>query len=157
MSAELRRSRNGRRAVSSVEPNESPVGSEGTAPKTGPTGRPRTGTVETVLLQDGSVSIRGRFSHEGERHRVASGRDVEGWTEQRGGQELKNIYAQLEAGIPVEQILARYEPAPVPALSDYRAGVLFDLYASRWLERMRIGEIGEAPLADLESPRRWTF
>jgi integrase len=26
--------------------------------------------------------------------------------------------------------------------------VLFDLYASRWLERMRIGEIGEAPLAD---------
>jgi hypothetical protein len=26
--------------------------------------------------------------------------------------------------------------------------MLFDVYASRWLERMRIGEIGEAPLAD---------
>jgi hypothetical protein len=116
MSAELRRSRNGRRAVPSVEPNKSD-GSEGIAPKTGATGRPKTGTVEMVPLQDGSVSIRGRFSHKGERYRVAFGRDVEGWTEQRGGQELKNIYAQLEAGIPVEQILARYEPAPVPALS----------------------------------------
>ncbi len=149
MSAELRRSRNGRRAVPSVESNESvPVESTGTAPKTGATGRPRTGTVETVPLKDGSVSIRGRFQHKGERYRAAFGRDVEGWTEQRGRQELKNIHAQLDAGIPIEQILARYEPAPLPAPSDYRPGVLFDLYASRWLKRMRIGEIGEAPLAD---------
>jgi integrase len=146
MSAELRQSRTGRRAVPSVVPNES-APAESTAPKAPTRGRPKTGTVETVPLQDGSVSIRARFSHKGERYRVVFGRDVEGWTEQRGHQELKNIYAQLDAGIPVEQILARYEPAPLPALSNYRPGVLFDLYASRWLERMRIGEIGDAPLA----------
>lgn len=155
MSAELRRSRNGRRTVPSVAPNESaPAESEGTAPKTGGTGRPITGAIETIRLQDGSVSVRARFRHKGERYRVTFGRDVEGWTEARGRQELKNIYAQLDAGIPIEQILARYEPAPSPALSDYRAGVLFDLYASRWLERMRIGEIGESPLAD--KPMRTT-
>lgn len=149
MSAELRRSRDGRRAVPRVAPNESaPAESKGTAPKTGGAGRPITGAIETIRLQDGSVSVRARFRHTGERYRVTFGRDVEGWTEQRGRQELKNIYAQLDAGIAIEQILARYESAPPPALSDYRAGELFDLYASRWLERMRIGEIGEAPLAD---------
>ena len=78
-----------------------------------------------VPLQDGSVSVRGRFSHKGERYRAVFGRDVEGWTEQRGRQELKNIHAQLDAGIPIEQILARYEPAVPPTLSDYRPGVAF--------------------------------
>ncbi len=100
-----------------------------------------------IPLHDGSVSVRGRFRHKGERYRATFGRDVEGWTERRGRQELKNIHAQLDAGISIEQILARYDPAPLPDLHDHRPGLLFDLYASRWLERMRIGEIGEAPLA----------
>jgi integrase len=111
-------------------------------------GRPKTGSVEMVPLRDGSVNVRARFSHEGERYRIVFGRDVEGWTEQRGRQELKNIYAQLAAGIPIEQILVRYESVPLPALSDYRPGVLFDLYASDWLERRHIGEIGDGPLAE---------
>jgi hypothetical protein len=149
MSAERRRSRDEKGAVSSGMPNEpAPIESNGTAPKTGATGRPKTGTVEMIQLHDGSVSVRGRFRYKGERYRAAFGRDVEGWTEQRGRQELKNIHAQLDAGISIEQILTRYDPAPLPALHDYRPGVLFDLYASRWLERMRIGEIGEAPLAE---------
>ncbi len=93
------------------------------------------------------MSIRGRFRYKGERYRVAFGLDAEGWTEARGRQELQNIYAQLDADVPIEQILARYEPEPPPAPSEYRAGILFDLYASRWLERRRVGEIGEAPLA----------
>ena len=131
-----------------VAPNEpNPDESKGVAPKSGAKGRPSTGAIEMVPLQDGSVSVRGRFRHKGERYRVAFGRDVEGWTEQRGRQELKNIHAQFDAGISIEQILARYEPAPLPELSDYRPGILFDLYASEWLERRRVGEIGEAPLA----------
>jgi integrase len=120
----------------------------GTAPKGATRGKPRKGMVETVPLRDGSASIRGRFRHRRERYRVVFGRDVEGWTEQRGSQELKNIYAHLDAGISIEEILARYEPAPLPAISEYRPGVLYDVFASRWLERRRIGEIGEAPLAD---------
>src|SRR6202034_2537211 len=149
MSTELRRPRNGRRAVPCVEPIERvPAESDGTARKAPTRGPQKPGRSETVPLRDGSVSVRARFRHDGERYRIVFGRDVEGWTEQRGRQELTNVYAQLDAGIPIKQILARYEPAPLPALGDYRPGVLFDLYASRWLERMRIGEIGEAPLAD---------
>ncbi len=149
MNADRRRSTDTRGAAASVAPNESALSeSNGTAPKTGARGRPKTGTVEMVPLKDGSVSVRGRFSHRGERYRAVFGLDVEGWTKQRGERELKNIYAQLDAGIPIEQILARYDPPPLSVLSDYRPGVLFDVYASRWLERMRIGEIGEAPIVD---------
>src|ERR1700677_3577287 len=148
MSAERRRSTYPRGAAPGVATNVFALAeSNGTAPKSGATRRPKTVTVEMIPLHDGSVSVRGRFRYKGERYRAAFGRDVEGWTEQRGRQELKNIRAQLDAGIPIEQILARYDPAPAPALHDYRPGILFDLYASRWLERMRIGEIGEAPLA----------
>jgi integrase len=149
MSAELRRRPLGRRAVPNTAPNESaPDFSNGTAPKAPTRGRPVTGSIEAVPLRDGSVSIRARLRHHGGRYRIVFGRDVEGWSKERGAQELKTVYAQLDAGISIEEILARYEPAPPLMLNDYRPGVLFDLYASRWLERMRIGEIGEAPLAE---------
>jgi hypothetical protein len=101
-----------------------------------------------VPLKDGSASIRGRLSHDGVRYRVVFGRDVEGWTKQRGMQELASVRALLAAGLPIEQVLARYEPEPAPALGDCSSAVAFDLYCSRWLERMHTGEIGQAPLAE---------
>ena len=128
-----------------LTPSDTPTG---TAPKAPTRGRPVTGNVESVPLKDGSVSIRARFRHQGGRYRIVFGRDVEGWTKERGTHELTQVYVLLAAGVPIEQVLARYEPAPLPAISDYAPGVLFDLYSSRWLERRRIGEIGDAPLAD---------
>jgi integrase len=135
--------------VPNAAPNEPALGvPNGTAPKAPTRGRPVTGSIEAVPLKDRSVSIRARFRHEGVRYRIVFGRDVEGWTKERGAQELRNVYAMLSAGVPIEQVLARYESAPTPTISDYAPGMMFDVYASRWLERMRIGEIGEAPLAE---------
>ncbi len=134
--------------MGSAAPNGSGPGPrDGTAPRAQVRGRPSTGTIESVPLKDGSASIRARFSHEGARYRVVFGRDVEGWTRQRAMQELANVRALLAAGIAIEQVLARYEPEPAPALGDRSSAVAFDLYCSRWLERMRTGEIGQAPLA----------
>jgi hypothetical protein len=76
------------------------------------------------------------------------GRDVDGWTEARARRELKMILAQLSAGIPVEPVLARYEPEPAHHEDEYAAGITMHEYASDWLERRRVGEIGEGPLAE---------
>ncbi len=134
--------------MASAAPNGSGPGpQDGTAPRAQTRGRPSTGSIESVPLKDGSASIRARFSHEGLRYRVMFGRDVEGWTKERAMQELANVRALLAAGLPIEQVLARYEPEPAPAVGDRSSAVAFDLYCSRWLERMRTGEIGQAPLA----------
>jgi integrase len=109
--------------------------------------RPASGNIETVPLADGTVSVRARFRHRGERCRVVLGRDVDGWTEARGRRELTTILVQLSAGIPIEQVLARYEPEPTHD-DEYAAGVTLHEYASDWLERRRVGEIGEGPLAE---------
>ena len=149
MSADPRRPQHRRALVPSGAPNVPGTGpQDGTAPRTQTRGRPTTGSIESVPLKDGSASIRARFSHEGARYRVMFGRDVEGWTKQRGMQELANVRALLAAGLPIKQVLARYEPEPPPARADSSCAVAFDLYCSRWLERMRTGEIGQAPLAD---------
>jgi integrase len=149
MIADPRRPRHRRALVSSGAPNGSAPGpQDGTAPRAQTRGRPSTGSIESVPLKDGSASIRGRFNHDGVRYRVVFGRDVEGWTKQRGMQELANVRALLAAGLAIEPVLARYEPEPTPALGDCSSAVAFDLYCSRWLERMRTGEIGQAPLAE---------
>lgn len=67
------------------------------------------------------------------------GHDIDGWTEARGRRELQVILAQLSAGIPIEQGLARYEPEPVPEEGEYAPGVTMHEYASHWLERRRVG------------------
>ena len=147
MSADPCRPRPRRAMVSCGAPDGSAPGPHsGTAPRARTTGRPVTGSVESVPLRDGSASIRGRFRHEGLRYRVVFGRDVEGWTRARGLQELASIHALLVAGVAIAQVLARYEPEPMHGLGD-GSSIMFDLYASRWLERMRVGEIGQAPLA----------
>ena len=110
--------------------------------------RPASGNIETVPLADGTISVRARFRHKGERCRVVLGRDVEGWTEARGRRELQMILAQLAAGIAIEQVLARYEPELAHDEDEYASGVTMHEYASDWLERRRVGEIGEGPLAD---------
>ena len=107
--------------------------------------RRATGEIVTAKLSDGSVSIRGRFRHQGERHRVVFGRDDEGWTPERARRELDDILAQLRAGIPVADILARYEREPIKPARD-TSGPTFHEYASEWLERKRTGEIGDSPL-----------
>ena len=56
------------------------------------------------------------------------------------------MHAQLSAGIPIEQILARYEPEPTGNEDDYGTGTTMHEYASDWLERRRVGEIGDGPL-----------
>lgn len=106
------------------------------------------GSVETVELADGSISIRGRFRHQGQRHRIVFGRDDQGWTEQRARRELDGIHAQLKAGIPVADILTRYQPEPAQPTGGDANGPSFHEYASEWLERRRIGEIGDEPLAE---------
>ena len=58
------------------------------------------------------------------------------------------ILAQLSAGIPIEQALARYEPEPAHDEDEYAPGITMHEYASDWLERRRVGEIGEGPLAE---------
>jgi hypothetical protein len=110
--------------------------------------RPASGNIETVPLADGTISVRARFRHRGERCRVVLGRDVDGWTEARARRELQMILAQLSADIPIEQVLARYEPEQAHGEDEYEAGITMHEYASDWLERRRIGEIGEGPLAD---------
>jgi integrase len=108
--------------------------------------RPASGTIEAVVLSDGSESIRGRFVHAGERYRVAFGREAEGWTVARGRHELDDILAQLRAGVSVGDILARYG-APADATTSPAANMSFHEYASDWLRRRLSGEIGEKPLS----------
>ena len=110
--------------------------------------RPASGSVEVRKLRDGTSSVRARFRHKGERYPVVFGRDVDGWTEARGRRELQMILAQLSAGVPIEQVLARYEPKPAHDEDEYAAGITMHEYASDWLERRRVGEIGEGPLAE---------
>ena len=110
--------------------------------------RPPSGSVEVRKLTDGTSSIRARFRHQGERYAVVFGRDVDGWTEARGRREAHMVVAQLSAGIPIEQILARYEPEPIQSEDEYAPGITMHEYASDWLERRRVGEIGEGPLAE---------
>jgi integrase len=110
--------------------------------------RPASGSVEVRKLRDGTSSVRARFRHKGERYPIVFGRDVDGWTEARGRRELQTILAQLSAGISIEQVLVRYEPEPAHDKDEYAAGITMHEYASDWLERRRVGEIGEGPLAD---------
>ena len=106
------------------------------------------GYVETVELADGSLSVRGRFRHQGERHRIVFGRDDQGWTEQRARRELDDIHAQLRAGIPVADVLSRYAPPEDSDRVGGRSGPTFHEYASEWLQRRKTGEIGDGPLSD---------
>jgi len=117
--------------------------------------RPATGQVMAEPLADGGSSIVGRFTHERHRRRVVFGREVDGWTLPRGRRELDDVLAQLKAGIPIEQILGRYEvPHATPAAEP--EALSFHEYASGWLARRRIGEIGEAPLSDrTHTDYRW--
>src|SRR5438132_4314643 len=108
--------------------------------------RPASGTVEAITLADGTVSIRARFTHAGRRTRVVLGRDVDGWTQARGRRELALILAQLSAGIPIEDLLARY--ALEPDHTEYAPGITMHEYASVWLARRRVGEIGDSPLGE---------
>jgi integrase len=110
--------------------------------------RPATGNVEVRKLTDGTSSVRARFRHHGKRYTVVFGRDVDGWTEARGRREANMIIAQLTAGIPIEQILAHYEPEPTHSDDEHVPGITLHEYASDWLERRRVGEIGDGPLAD---------
>lgn len=108
--------------------------------------RPAIGEILPIPLADGSISIRGRFTHAGERYRVVFGRDVDGWTEARARRELDDILAQLRAGIPVAQILERYgEVDDTPNVPTTE--MTFHEYASDWLRRRRTGELGD-PLSD---------
>ena len=111
--------------------------------------RVATGSIETIQCADNTTTVRGRFRHEGQRYRVVFGQDVDGWTEARARSELEAIHALLKAGIALEKVLARYETDIEPERTNlYTAGISTDEYASDWLERRKIGEIGEAPLAD---------
>jgi integrase len=111
------------------------------------------GTIESKPLGDGTTSIRGRFRHNGGRYRVVFGRDVEGWTEVRARREMENIRVLLRAGMPIEEVLKRYEPAPsadVAPSSDVAptaTDVTFHEYASEWFTRRCSGELGERPPA----------
>jgi integrase len=111
-------------------------------------GRPAKGTIESVPLADGSVSIRARFRHDGRRRRIVFGLDVEGWTAPRARRELDKVLTLLDAGVDIDTALAPYRREQEPSLPDFAAGLPFDAYASRWLERMRIGEIGDGELAE---------
>ncbi|HTU85125.1 MAG TPA: tyrosine-type recombinase/integrase [Solirubrobacteraceae bacterium] len=109
--------------------------------------RPARGTIESVPLSDGSLSIRGRFRHKGGRYRVAFGLDVDGWTEARGRRELDDILVQLRAGIPLTEILERYGQVDEDEPDVLTPGMSFHEYASDWLRRRRSGELGD-PLSD---------
>jgi hypothetical protein len=110
--------------------------------------RPASGNVEVRKLADGTTSVRARFRHKGERYPIVFGRDVDGWTEARGRRELQMILAQLSAGVAIQQLLARYEPDSTQDDDEYAAGITMHEYASDRLERRRVGEIGEGPLAE---------
>ena len=110
-------------------------------------GRRASGTIEKVRLADGSTSVRARFTHDGVRHRIVFGRDVDGWTPERGRAELDDVLAQLKAGIPIGDILGRYAPPP-PDADESDPAITFHEYASDWLARRQRGEIGDEPLSE---------
>ena len=105
------------------------------------------GTIESVPLDDGATSIRGRFRHNGERYRVVFGRDDGGWTEARARREMENIRVLLRADMPVEEILKRYQPEPSADAdpSTTSGDFTFHEYASEWFKRRCGGELGERP------------
>jgi integrase len=105
------------------------------------------GTIESKPLGDGTTSIRGRLRHNGGRYRVVFGRDIEGWTEARGRLEMENIRVLLRAGLSIEEVLKRYEPAHSVDVAPTATDVTFHEYASEWFRRRCSGELGERPPA----------
>ncbi len=103
------------------------------------------GTIESKPLADRTTSIRGRFLHDGQRQRVVFGRDVDGWTEARARQEMENIRVLLRAGMPINEVLERYQPAPSAETDSSAVDMTFHEYASEWFRRRCSGELGERP------------
>jgi integrase len=101
------------------------------------------GTVESKPLGDRTTSVRGRFLHDGKRHRVVFGRDVEGWTEARARGEMENIRVLLRAGMPIGEVLERYQPALLAETDRSAVDMTFHEYASEWFKRRCSGELGE--------------
>ncbi len=101
------------------------------------------GTIESTPLDDGSMSVRGRFRYRGGRYRVAFGRDTDGWTDARARRELENIRVLLRAGMPVEEVLKQYEAAPAADSDADASDVSFHEYASEWFRRRCRGELGD--------------
>ena len=95
------------------------------------------GTIESAPLDDGATSIRGRFRHDGERYRVVFGRDDDGWTEARARREMENIRVLLQADMPLEEVLKRYQPEPSADAdpSTTSGDITFHEYASEWFKR----------------------
>lgn len=106
------------------------------------------GTIEPKPLGDGTTSIRGRLRHNGGRYRVMFGRDVDGWTEVRARREMENIRVLLRADMPIEEVLKRYEPAPLADVAPTATDITFHEYASEWFRRRCSGELGERPPAE---------
>ena len=103
------------------------------------------GMLESVALRGGARSVRGRFHHRGERYRVVFGRDVDGWTDARAQREMANIRALLQAGMPIAEVLGRYEAGPVETGKSAASDLTFHEYASEWFKRRSCGELGERP------------
>jgi integrase len=104
------------------------------------------GAIEPVPLSDGTVSIRGRFSYQGERYRIVFGRDVDGWTTARASQEMQNVRVLLRAGVPIDDVLRRFGPA-LAEIEDSASDMTFHEYASDWYRRRCSGELGDRPPA----------
>ncbi len=104
--------------------------------------RSRFGAIESVALSDGTLSIRGRFSHRGGRYRIVFGRDVDGWTNARAAREMENVCVLLRAGMPLTEVLGRY--APIVNKSESPSNdMTFHEYASDWYQRRCSGELGD--------------
>jgi integrase len=118
--------------------------------------RQPTGTIDTVVLRDGSRAFHLRFSALRKRQRVVL-HERPGcecgcggsWTARTARQELGNVLARVRAGI-------WKPPEPVPKATALPAMPTFHEYASAWLRGKTQGVLGEKPIgASSQSDYRW--
>jgi hypothetical protein len=123
--------------------------------------RNATGTVECVVLSDGTRAFHLRFRAGGERRRVLlherEGCDCGcggGWSERGARHELGNVIARVRAGV-WQPATRPVRPSEMPIPEPDRAPT-FHEYASAWLQAKVSGVLGDKPIdANTQSDYRW--
>src|SRR4051812_42629046 len=114
------------------------------------------GTIETIVLADGSRAFHLRFRADGARQRVVlherTGCECGcggGWAEAAARHELGDVVARVRAGVWKPKVRAETARAPAEVPT-------FHEYASAWLRGKAQGVLGDKPIdPNTKSDYRW--
>ena len=102
--------------------------------------RPLTGSIDSHLCKDGSISYRARVRAYGRAEKVTLGNSKQGWNEMRAELELEKIIQQVERGTWVPPRLRPKADRLADAMADLGIAVdePFRTFANTWWEAKRL-------------------